>query len=155
MNFWFSYTLIANSNKLSIKIGQMEKNNSFNYHTKLENELQNPINGDCGLELNYRRFAFSHQPSFQHYHGSRSPISNLNNLSIDSLVVARPFLSHNVSSIDIPPSEAYTIEENVNFLGWKRSFGWEFTGFVDFGFGVSDLEVCLIMNLSLNFLYWI
>uniref|UniRef100_A0A803QP17 Cation efflux protein transmembrane domain-containing protein n=1 Tax=Cannabis sativa TaxID=3483 RepID=A0A803QP17_CANSA len=91
----------------------MEKNNSFNFRANQENELQNSFNGDLGLGLNDRRFAFSRQASFQQYQEPRTPVSN----NLDDSLAGRPFLSRTVSSIDIPLPEAYAAEQNVKFFG--------------------------------------
>ncbi|XP_024031148.1 metal tolerance protein C2 [Morus notabilis] len=100
----------------------MEKKDSFNYRARPETERQSSFNGDFGLGVSDRRFAFSRQASFQqHHHEPRTPISNSLNDGC-----ARSFLSRTVSSIDIPP-QAYAEEENVKFFGEREVSGEKFS----------------------------
>ncbi|XVE75726.1 hypothetical protein DITRI_Ditri12bG0115700 [Diplodiscus trichospermus] len=77
----------------------MEKNKSFkNYAQEPDSPL--PWNADFGFtSASDRRYAFSRQPSFQQ--SQRDPVTpKTPNFSND---LVKPFLSRNVSSIDIPP----------------------------------------------------
>ncbi|KAE8690310.1 Metal tolerance protein C2 [Hibiscus syriacus] len=74
----------------------MEKNQSFKYYSQ-EPDSPHPWNADFGLtNASDRRYAFSRQPSFKQ--SMRDPQTP--NFSSDS---TKPFLSRDVSSIDIPP----------------------------------------------------
>ncbi|XVF07373.1 hypothetical protein REPUB_Repub06bG0133000 [Reevesia pubescens] len=84
----------------------MEKNKSFKSYSQ-EPDSPHPWNADFGFtNTSDRRYAYSRQPSFQH--SQRDPITpktpNFSNQSI------KPFLSRNVSSIDIPPG-FYTFDQ--------------------------------------------
>ncbi|GMI64706.1 metal transport protein 5 [Hibiscus trionum] len=80
----------------------MEKNKSFKYYSQ-EPDSPHPWNADLGFtNSSDRRYAFSRQPSF--IQSTRDPQTP--NFSNDS---TKPFLSRNVSSIDIPP-EFYTFD---------------------------------------------
>ncbi|XP_022742569.1 metal tolerance protein C2-like isoform X2 [Durio zibethinus] len=77
----------------------MEKNKSFKYYSQ-EPDSPHPWNTDFGFaNASDRRYAFSRQPSF--HQPQRDPITPMTpNFSNDCM---KPFLSRNVSSIDIPP----------------------------------------------------
>ncbi|XWS66449.1 hypothetical protein CRYUN_Cryun05aG0200200 [Craigia yunnanensis] len=77
----------------------MEKNKSFKYYSQ-EPDSPHPWNGDFGFtNASDRRYAFSRQPSF--HQPQKDPITpKTPNFSNDPM---KPFLSRNVSSIDIPP----------------------------------------------------
>ena len=76
----------------------MEKNKSFKYYSQ-EPDSPHPWNADFGFtSASDRRYAFSRQPSFQQ--SLRDPQTpRTSNFSNDS---SKPFLSRNVSNIDIP-----------------------------------------------------
>ncbi|GMN55873.1 hypothetical protein TIFTF001_024993 [Ficus carica] len=101
----------------------MEKENSFNYRARPDSELQSSFNGDFGLGVSDRRFAFSRQASFQQYHEPRTPISN----SLKNDNYARLYLLRTVSSIDIPLPESDAGEESVKLFGEREVSGKKFS----------------------------
>ncbi|KAL4271975.1 hypothetical protein GQ457_13G011670 [Hibiscus cannabinus] len=84
----------------------MEKNKSFKYYSR-DPDSPHPWNADADLgftNASDRRYAFSRQPSFKQ--SMRDPQTP--NFSNDP---TKPFLSRNVSSIDIPP-EFYSFDHH-------------------------------------------
>ncbi|XVE96114.1 hypothetical protein REPUB_Repub02eG0193400 [Reevesia pubescens] len=133
----------------------MEKNKSFKYYSK-EPDSPHPWNSDFGFtNASDRRYAFSRQSSFQQPNGDpQTPKSP--NFTNDTM---KPFLSRNVSSIDIPPEFCSFDHVNEGFFEAKGSAADKFSvldsvlrGFRVMRTGNRQMKRLLIM-ISLNVAY--
>lgn len=125
----------------------MEKNKSFKYYSQ-EPESPHPWNAEFGISnASDRRYAFSRQPSFKQ--SMRDPQTpSVSNGS------SKPFLSRNVSSIDIPPgfySVDHSKEGNFDAKG-SAVFDSVFWVFRVMRTGNRQMKRLLIM-ISLNVAY--
>ncbi|TYI98580.1 hypothetical protein E1A91_D01G224500v1 [Gossypium mustelinum] len=129
----------------------MEKSKSFKYYSE-EPESPHPWNAEFGISnASDRRYAFSRQSSFKQ--SIRDPqIPSFSNGS------SKPFLSRNVSSIDIPPgfySFDHSKEGNFDAKGSADKFlvfDSVFWGFRVMRTGNRQMKRLLIM-ISLNVAY--
>lgn len=87
----------------------MDRSGSFNHHTA-SNDSQNSWNRDTVFGANDRRFAFSRQASSKQWQDPPHTPIRIN--SDDS---AKPLLSRNMSSINIPPGGYFASESNKFF----------------------------------------
>lgn len=88
----------------------MDRTGSFNHHTS-SNDSQNSWNPDTGFGANDRRFAFSRQASSKQW----QDLPPHTPFSINSDDSAKPLLSRNMSSINIPPGGYFPSESNKFF----------------------------------------